>query len=270
MSHVARRIRPEGEARRPAPPTATAPFPHPDPSLRRPPYRRRVRRTMPPALRCRRRSLEPMTGLEPVTSSLPRTRSTTELHRLVPAFSGTGAPAGDRFARRRHPGRPRGYWSGRRGSNPRPTAWKAVTLPLSYSRFPSGSARPLHALSPVPGAGPPPLAYRRPSFTSSSDPARPRERRVVARGGFEPPKPLGRQIYSLLRLTAPQPRRSLVRHVGRHPRRPALRQKRSLGFLGLGNRASRAHPLRRPPPRSSVRTLRLAVELAKGFEPPTG
>src|SRR5262249_44359222 len=26
------------------------------------------------------------------------------------------------------------YWSGRRGSNPRPTAWKAVTLPLSYSR----------------------------------------------------------------------------------------------------------------------------------------
>ena len=31
--------------------------------------------------------------------------------------------------------------------------------------------------------------------------------RLVARGGFEPPKPLGRQIYSLLRLTAPQPRR---------------------------------------------------------------
>jgi hypothetical protein len=25
-------------------------------------------------------------------------------------------------------------WSGRRDSNPRPTAWKAVTLPLSYSR----------------------------------------------------------------------------------------------------------------------------------------
>jgi len=33
-----------------------------------------------------------------------------------------------------------GGWSGRRGSNPRPTAWKAVTLPLSYSR--------LHACSP--------------------------------------------------------------------------------------------------------------------------
>src|SRR5208282_1297340 len=27
-----------------------------------------------------------------------------------------------------------GLWSGRRESNPRPTAWKAVTLPLSYSR----------------------------------------------------------------------------------------------------------------------------------------
>jgi hypothetical protein len=33
------------------------------------------------------------------------------------------------------------------------------------------------------------------------------QRRMVARGGFEPPKPLGRQIYSLLRLTASLPRR---------------------------------------------------------------
>src|SRR5690349_7152149 len=28
-----------------------------------------------------------------------------------------------------------GHWSGRRESNPQPTAWKAVTLPLSYSRL---------------------------------------------------------------------------------------------------------------------------------------
>ena len=28
-----------------------------------------------------------------------------------------------------------GFWSGRRGSNPQPTAWEAATLPLSYSRF---------------------------------------------------------------------------------------------------------------------------------------
>jgi hypothetical protein len=26
-------------------------------------------------------------------------------------------------------------WSGRRGSNPQPTAWEAATLPLSYSRY---------------------------------------------------------------------------------------------------------------------------------------
>ena len=45
-----------------------------------------------------------MTGIEPVTSSLPRKRSTPELHRPEDK-------------------------SGRRGSNPRPTAWKAVALP---------------------------------------------------------------------------------------------------------------------------------------------
>jgi hypothetical protein len=37
-------------------------------------------------------------------------------------------------------------WSGRRGSNPRPTAWKAVTLPLSYSRL--RSLRELRRASP--------------------------------------------------------------------------------------------------------------------------
>jgi hypothetical protein len=36
-----------------------------------------------------------------------------------------------------------GGWSGRRGSNPRPTAWKAVTLPLSYSRLRARYLRPL-------------------------------------------------------------------------------------------------------------------------------
>src|SRR5689334_10478430 len=42
-----------------------------------------------------------------------------------------GAPStGVRFLDRDE----RGEWSGRRDSNPRPTAWKAVTLPLSYSR----------------------------------------------------------------------------------------------------------------------------------------
>ena len=44
-----------------------------------------------------------MTGIEPVASSLPRTRSTPELHRLES--------------------------SGRRGSNSRHSAWKADALP---------------------------------------------------------------------------------------------------------------------------------------------
>ncbi len=38
------------------------------------------------------------------------------------------------------------YWSGRRGSNPRPPAWKAGTLPLSYSRL-SGQFMKIHSLS---------------------------------------------------------------------------------------------------------------------------
>jgi hypothetical protein len=45
-----------------------------------------------------------MTGFEPVTPSLPRKYSTSELHRQKA--------------------------SGRRESNPRPTAWKAVALPI--------------------------------------------------------------------------------------------------------------------------------------------
>ncbi len=108
-------------------------------------------------------------------------------------------------------------WSGRRGSNPRPTAWKAVTLPLSYSRlrihrtprrnefaFVSRSLTSVRfalnaSVADLPALNPtkPPRSRRLTSTTST----------VVARGGFEPPKPLGRQIYSLLRLTAPQPRR---------------------------------------------------------------
>ncbi len=43
-----------------------------------------------------------MMGVEPMTSSLPRKRSTTELHRLL---------------------------SGKRDSNPRPQPWKGCALP---------------------------------------------------------------------------------------------------------------------------------------------
>src|SRR3974390_3414787 len=52
---------------------------------------------------------------------------------------------GSLFKSHCHP-RTSNLWSGRRESNPRPTAWKAVTLPLSYSR-PNTSCQ-LSAVSP--------------------------------------------------------------------------------------------------------------------------
>ena len=48
-------------------------------------------------------------------------------------------------------------WSGRRGSNPRPTAWKAVTLPLSYSRLRARVASLAHS---APTFEAPPLRAR--------------------------------------------------------------------------------------------------------------
>jgi hypothetical protein len=104
-------------------------------------------------------------------------------------------------------------WSGRRGSNPRPTAWKAVTLPLSYSRLrgslphslaaTAGQARrsifPLHPAVGLPSRS---SLGGAPEFCAPLP-----ERRLVAREGLEPSKAHGRQIYSLLRLTASLPRR---------------------------------------------------------------
>lgn len=49
-------------------------------------------------------------GIEPMTSALPKPRSTTELRR------------------------PNKTWSGRRDSNPQHLAWKASALPLRYAR----------------------------------------------------------------------------------------------------------------------------------------
>ena len=63
-----------------------------------------------------------------------------------------------------------------------------------------------------------------------------RERRLVAREGLEPSKPLGRQIYSLLRLTASLPRQLCVLNADFE------RSPRDAPWL---------------------------MELAKGFEPPT-
>jgi hypothetical protein len=79
----------------------------------------------------------------------------------------------------------------------------------------------------------------------NSRPAVRRERRLVARGGFEPPKPLGRQIYSLLRLTAPQPRQlsSSAARAGRH----ALSLHESgRSFVVLGKRCFLVLTLQKP------------------------
>ena len=85
------------------------------------------------------------------------------------------------------------------------------------------------------------------------------QRRLVARGGFEPPKPLGRQIYSLLRLTASLPRRIS---------RPTLPRSSS-------HRIGELYRCRDLPGTKEVPSADLRVgdarilELAKGFEPPT-
>ena len=74
---------------------------------------------------------EPQTRVGLVTSSLPRKRSTTELLRLVlftlslfVSFESSGLSLAGRLAFSIRP-----PWSGRRGSNPPPIAWKAIALP---------------------------------------------------------------------------------------------------------------------------------------------
>ena len=87
-------------------------------------------------------------GFEPMASSLPRKCSTAELHRLL---------------------------SGRRGSNPRPIAWKAIALPAELlplfgvwydveesggSRIRTCEGRPMDLQSiPVDRLGIPPLYF---------------------------------------------------------------------------------------------------------------
>ena len=90
---------------------------------------------------------------------------------------------------------------------------------------------------------------------------------VVARGGFEPPKPLGRQIYSLLRLTAPQPRRcpdgpGAVRAEAASGRQPPPLPESGVSCKLLVSRCLWRYPRRLQRAAS--------LELAEGFEPPTG
>src|SRR5690606_27061506 len=70
---------------------------------------------------------EPMMGLEPMTSSLPRKCSTAELHRLLCLQSNPRQFTNlwvDGASILKH------VMSGRRASNPQPIAWKAIALPI--------------------------------------------------------------------------------------------------------------------------------------------
>ena len=105
-------------------------------------------------------------------------------------------------------------WSGRRGSNPRPTAWKAVTLPLSYSRprlvkLENRNCRNWQVRSPN-------FQFRISSFLSPTG-GQGRIRTPVARKE--------RQVYSLLPLTTRppvhfSPFRSLATAIARLCRTP--------------------------------------------------
>ena len=71
-----------------------------------------------------RNIFEPLTRVELVTPSLPRKCSTTELQRLVLSKMTSGLQLLAAFALITFR-----LWSGRRGSNPPPIAWKAIALP---------------------------------------------------------------------------------------------------------------------------------------------
>ncbi len=169
-------------------------------------------------LRCFERRLERETGIEPATNSLEGCDSTTELLPL------TGLPP---------------LCDGRRSSPPEPTGVMSACLdPATVRLGPAGYVGQPFASNTVREVGSPTEAHTaarlRPAgyggiwLASRSSRARSRsafaarhhaaatadslrvsrERRLVARGGFEPPKALGRQIYSLLHLTALQPRQT--------------------------------------------------------------
>ncbi len=73
-------------------------------------------------------------------------------------------------------------WSGKRDSNPRPRAWKARALPLSYSRIPRRITRTKQRSQP--SEWPFPFGCSRPENLGLPLIIH----MVVGRGGFEPPK----------------------------------------------------------------------------------
>ena len=139
-----------------------------------------------------REKLERETGIEPATNSLEGCDSTTEL--LPPA--------------RRLSVRPRRFGE----ASPLLPSKNLLLSPALRSAFHHRSA------SQPSWKGRSALSAAAESHLACQPKLAPRARRLVARGGFEPPKPLGRQIYSLLRLTA-----SLPRRIAPHPAPPFSR-----------------------------------------------
>src|SRR5690606_8513649 len=135
--------------------------------------------------------VERETGIEPATNSLEGCDSTTEL--LPPSCS---PPALGRLARLRWPP----------GSCPARISLVSPCAPVPVRA--RCHRHPVHTLTVADGT----RSRAHPPAAGGPD------RGLVARGGIEPPKPLGRQTYSLLRLTAPQPRRA--RAWSRAPPRP--------------------------------------------------
>ena len=161
------------------------------------------------------RRLERETGIEPATNSLEGCDSTTEL--LPPPRSHLARLALRRAARVR--------------TRFRRSAHSALTLPIRLPALDIAHAR-----------------------VGSPTDARRCERRLVAREGLEPSKPLGRQIYSLLRLTASLPRQICLVGIRVFDASVLL----SVTQCCCVSRSDRCAHV----PRSRL-------ELAKGFEPPT-
>ena len=150
------------------------------------------------------RRMERETGIEPATNSLEGCDSTIEL--LPPSRRPAAPSPALRRASPRTPCRSPPY-----SGKPRVSV-RLLTTTIRRGR--QVSARTAGVDPPARTCSPGWLAIR----SSRS------ERRMVAREGFEPSKALGRQIYSLLRLTASLPRRSsrgsATEHAPPHSTRP--------------------------------------------------
>ena len=150
---------------------------------------------------------KPTTRIELVTPSLPRKCSTTELRGHIPVSTAVV----------------RGHcWSGRRDSNPRPIAWKAITLPTELLPLSTVCEKFESVRIPEPERSDCPLASGsgQVSFLASQESggwktAVPAPRYLVWRGQDSNLRsPEGRRVYSPLPLSTRPP---LLTSIGEFP-----------------------------------------------------